>query len=271
VPPVGSEGNLPTPLPEVGQLQGEAASAEGLRRGEPGASADKPAAFPPWVLGVLWLLGGLLGVVTVTGLAWWLVGTYPVAWKVVAWLGGGLTVLLALWGTQSATSAKTLGICAFVVWAYMGWLVIGLTRLPTLVYVDNFSTHDVSLELDGEPWMVVNRGTKREVWMQRETYQLKVRSARTGEVLDRRTITVDESGPYILNVLGAGTYEKGFVEYVEDLKDVGWWKLERKPERIRDVWIRADVNYLFEEPPSRISATKGTKSATKYYLRRLHK
>jgi len=256
VPPTGIEGNLPAPPPGVGQFQGGAASAEGPSLGEAGASGGNTAPF------LLWMLGGLLSVVGVGGLAWWLVATYPAAWKAAAWLGGGLAILFGLWGIQShTTSAKKLGICGFVVWAYITWLVIGLMRSPTMVYVDNFSTHDVSLELEAEPWMVVKRGTKQEVWVQRKTYQLEVRSAGTGRMLDRRTITVDEQCPYILNVLGAGIYEKGRVEH-------GWGIFE-KPERIRDIWIRADVDYLFKSPPFRISVPQGTKGATRTYLLRV--
>lgn len=134
------------------------------------------------------------------------------------------------------------------------------------VHVDNFSAQDVVLELDGIVWTKSAKQSTRSETLTKGSYTLIVRSP-AGAELDRQSIVVDGRGNYVLNVLGAQVYTRGTAEY-------GGFSFgpPRRETRIQSPWFKADVDYLFEEPPPSITVSvkrgQTSGSASRTYLRR---
>jgi hypothetical protein len=228
------------------------------------ANLTKPSgAAKKWLLGLL-LVPALVGAGFLAAV---LGSDHPL------WIVGAVICGLGLFGCFAAVKNNTRSITGGG-WAAIGtivlfsgvWFVVGFANTRTQVYVDNFSEHDLVLELNNQKWLTVNRGQKLEVRLPRKTFELVVRSRETGKELDRRSIRVDNKGPYVLNVLGAHTYYRGSVDYGMSFSFLGGGG--PTATEVKDVWIQANVDFLFKEPPSTISVSKGQVSATRTYLTR---
>jgi hypothetical protein len=239
--------------------------------GDYGNLTRKPT--PAWV----WMLVGLP---VAAGLSWLATEVLDGWIYTIVAIGGAVILGLVLLGFISTTAKREASApgpaawgvfgCAVLLWG--AWTVTGLLFLKTAVYVDNYSDHDVRLELDGKPWLELRAGevgggggrkAGAEARLPRKAHVVTTIDAKTGKELDRRTIDVD-SGPFIFNVLGAGAYLKGTAEY--STMPIMFGNGDRT-ETVSDVWIRARVDYLFEEPPSSISSE--STSETRTYLKRL--
>jgi hypothetical protein len=217
-----------------------------------------------WVV-VLPPLTGLLAWLLADALDGWLWGGLAIA--------GGVILGLVVFGALSATVKRQHGTPTLKQWGYIGlavllwgvWTGVGAVFQRSKVYVDNFSSRDVKLEVNGQPWLEVKAGTQVEARLPRRPATIVTRDAATGEELDRRTVTVEPSA-YIFNVLGAGVYERGSQEY-GDLA-IGFGPGGSSSE-VHDVWIKADVDYLFTEPPGSIEVSEGTHFASRSYLKRV--
>jgi hypothetical protein len=146
------------------------------------------------------------------------------------------------------------------------WLWVGIRWGFATVHVDNFSSHNVILELDGRPWKTCSIDTMDKTQLRRGEYKLVVRSQQDGGELSQLTIKVDSLGNYVLNVLGAHTYYQGTVYYS---KTPTVQPGEPSIEYIREQWFRAKVDHLFEFPPGSLhSSTRSTAHRT-YLVRAL--
>ena len=146
---------------------------------------------------------------------------------------GGLFGLLSLIGLVGSVASGDPRDRANRKWFALGtllsatWVVAGLLgRSPagTTVYVENFSGRDVTLELDGRPWIRADDGTSQQAAIPFGVHEVVTRSADGTAELDRRQVEAKQVAkdplpkdaderdyPYIFNVLGAQTYLKGKV------------------------------------------------------------
>jgi hypothetical protein len=215
---------------------------------------------------VWWAL--LAGLPLTAGLAW-LLSDLADGWVwTIGAAGGGLVLLLLVVAVlRFASSAltklrpKDWGLFAYAVAIWGVWTGVGYLSLRTPVHIDNFSPRAVRLELDGQPWLDVPSGQMQTARLARWDHQIVTRDAGTGQELDRRTVTVDASKAFIFNVLGAGTYLRGSVTY-------GMHFFGPDEKEVRDTWIKADVDHLFEHPPQKIQVSEHTFIATRSYLKR---
>jgi hypothetical protein len=205
-----------------------------------------------------------------------------------AWLlaGGDLWVILGLIGSGIGALAllivlarqRTLGLgrgkmAALVMYAVVlegMWWLLGLNLSQSDVYVDNFSSRTLHVELDGRPWLTCTNKTTTPKVLRHGLYHLVVRAVDNDEVLDERDVFVEGLNlPFVLNLLGAQKYYRGSVQYggIIAFND-------QTPTEIHDVWIKADVDFLLRDPPSSIDVhvRKGQASylatAEKTYLTR---
>jgi hypothetical protein len=274
-PPAGGEyAPGPEPLPLLGPrprdpLQPSEPLPEALRWPPPARRLPASAYA---------LLIGIGAVVFAAGcaLAWLLAG--GTAWTVIS-IGGGILAFLPalslLWGWVksgfAADAGRTLaGWLPFILYGaalWAAWFVIGTTYAWGMVYVDNFSPRDVRLDVDGEEWATSRARTTDTRGLRRGKYTLTVRALDTGEELDRLNVEVSGSGNYVLNVLGAQVYARGTAQY-------GGFHFFGPPpeEAVKLPWFKADVDYLFEEPPASITVSvrrgETATGATKTYLLR---
>ncbi len=133
------------------------------------------------------------------------------------------------------------------------------------VYIDNFSRQDLSVEVDGDLWITSRTGSNLERPLHWGHHEILVRDAK-GKQVDRFNVEIARDSKYILNLLGAQTYYKGYVQY-------SWFAIQEAPEEIREHWIAADVDYLFVQPPDSITVEVSGKgpaytSARKSYILR---
>jgi hypothetical protein len=138
------------------------------------------------------------------------------------------------------------------------WFISGLSYTRSMVYVENGTARTLVVELDGRPWLTVPGSESIKTRLPRKSYQLVVRSEDRAQ-LDTRSLLVGPKKAYVLNLLGARTYHRGLVGYGV-ISGHG-------TSDIQDVWIEADVDYLFEEPPSSVSLPKGQLGTLRSYLR----
>jgi hypothetical protein len=215
----------------------------------------------------------LLGVFAANAVAAWaLAGTE--VWRIVLLVAGLLVAFPLLGGLVGAcrrragAEALLFVFTALYVGALLGsgLLITGYAARAT-VHIDNFSAHDVTLELDGAPWRTAARRSTATASLRRGTYTLVVRS-RDGQELDRRPITVEGRGAYVLNVLGAQVYTRGRVDY----SNLSLFGSPPGEERVQSPWFKADVDHLFESPPKSITVTtrrgQGVASGSRSYLLR---
>jgi hypothetical protein len=160
--------------------------------------------------------------------------------------------------------------CGAVLWAVwtaagaIGPIAAWISRQAT-VYVDNFSARRVRLEVDGSPWVELQPGETTKAQLSRWGRELVTRDAGSGEELDRRPLALD-GDKTLLNVLGAGAYERGVKKY----SMLAWGPDDSPaPQQTNAVWINADVDFLFQDPPQFLAAKDFSKSMTRTYLKRL--
>jgi hypothetical protein len=201
--------------------------------------------------------------VGVGALAWYL-GNAHLAWQIGAGICGvvlffGFTTILK--GGLRGSTRRDWSIIGYALLLMAAWIGGGLSITRAKVYIDNFSDKNVTLELNGAPWRTVDHGNTDQTRLPTGTYELVVRSRENGKELDHRTITVEDKGPYLLNVLGAQTYARGSADY-----GISFSFGDSPDQKLNDVWIKANVDYLFEEPPQSIQVSEGTSFASKSYL-----
>jgi hypothetical protein len=202
----------------------------------------------PWWL----LLGGIALCVT---LAWLLRG---VGWTM--WIMAGLAVLGGLWlawarsrAVPDSVSQKRLRARSRIGWSAIiagicGCAIAALFPIGS-VMVDNETGQTVRLLLDDEPWLTIETGKSKKKALPFGTYQLIVRSVQ-GEQLDQHVISVDEHGPYALNVMGAQLYFQGTVQYGVNVAG-GRPAIKMSNEK----WFLVPkVDYLFRDLPERMVA-----------------
>ncbi len=246
----------------------------------PRDASDQPTApkGPSMLPALSALRGWALLAAAFLALTWFLAGT--------PWLFNGtllVTVLgapgwvAALWGMAKGsadgekTDRKPLGtalLAGLFIFATLGAaLAIHLWFPVGRVIVDNGAGRAVRIRLDGADWVAAGRGTgAATATLRAGSYSIEIVDE-AGVVDDKFQAAVDSAGPYILNVLGAATYTRGTQDYGDAAFGAG-----RTEAVVRDKWIKADADFVFEEPPSSISVVswRGLKSTTAsrtYFLR----
>ncbi len=235
---------------------------------DPGPSSPEPAAEKPAAAGSPWpALLGLLAVAAVLGFVAAFLGSDH--WL---WVAGAVVCGIGLFGCFIAIkeNARELGGRGWLAIGYVAvisavWFSVGLSYTQSAVHVENATARDVVLELDGNPWLTVEHGKTVQTRLPRQQHRIIIRARDNNEELDRRFVLVGSSKAYVLNVLGAQTYYRGRVEYGSMPIALGG---DPDAVEVKDVWIEADVDYLFQEPPQSISVSKGTSYASKSYLTR---
>lgn len=84
-------------------------------------------------------------------------------------------------------------------------------KIHPAIYVDNATPDPVTVEFDGEDWGTVASGAYQKFdgrRMKRGNHTIVVRNAADRNELERRTESIDDYGPFVLNVQGAQTYLK---------------------------------------------------------------
>jgi hypothetical protein len=203
--------------------------------------------------------------VGVSATAWYL-GNAHLAWQI----GAGICGVVLFFGFAVTLKGElrtfTRGdwlITGYVFLLMAAWIGGGLFITRAKVYIDNFSDQNATLELNGAPWRTIDHGNTDQTQLATGTYELVVRSKEKGEELDHRTITVEDKGPYLLNVLGAQTYARGSTDYGFSFSRGG-----SPDKKLNDVWIKANVDYLFKEPPQAVQVSEDTSYASRSYLLR---
>ncbi len=202
-------------------------------------------------------------------LAWWLGGGS--AWEVI---GGGSAVLMAIitysilhasvFGPKGEKSESGLLLSVFL-WALYGWVAIGVwywvgsLQIPGTIHIDNASTRDLQIDLDGQPWRSSSPGQLQMASLRQGYHQITVRPHGGGKTLEELNVCVEGRGVYILNLLKAETYYRGTVQY-------GGFALfgqKEQPREVKEGWIDVTtIDFLFQNPPQSISVkvTKGMES-----------
>jgi hypothetical protein len=188
------------------------------------------------------------------------------------WRGGAILCGLALLGCFYAVKEDFGSMTGPDDWLAVGyiilvsavWFLAGLSHTQSAVYVENGTAKTLVVELDGRPWLTVPPSESIKTRLPRKPYQLVVRSE-DGTQLDARTLAVGPKKAYVLNLLGARTYHRGWVEYGKPILPFGFGP---SAHDIKDVWVEADVDYLFKEPPSSVSVPKSRSWASRSYLLR---
>lgn len=161
--------------------------------------------------------------------------------------------------TELGTSRITAGELLILpyAWAVVGvWWGVGWLAMSGTVYVDNFSAQPVLLELDGRPWIEVDRVSTERRTVRHGAHHLTVRPKGGGESLQELDVMVEGQGVYIFNVLKAQTYSRGQVRY----GGFSFLPSDDTETVINDAWIDVTkVHYLFETPPEsiKVSVPKG--------------
>lgn len=179
-------------------------------------------------------------------------GFWIIAGITASVVGGFMLLILLL--EQRKLRLGWSGVAGAVVYAIIlegMWWWIGYYMSRSNVYVDNFSNRAVRAELDGRPWLTCKRDTTAAEVLHRGRYHLVVRAEDNNEVLDERDVFVDGLNRiFVLNLLGAETYYRGSVQYGGI---IGFG--DNPPTTIHDVWFNADVDFLFQDPPSSITVS----------------
>ncbi len=223
--------------------------------------------------------GWTAGVVAVVGLvAWWTRDTRMTevnpGW--IVFFGGLVSLILWLRALPAMTRSPLGGgrlhlvLAAGIVLSFAEWLLIWHFFPGFRVHLDNFSNSDVELLLNNKAWSTLSRNSSKRATISRGSWTVTVREAVTGKTLDEVPIGSYDSGPYILNVLGAQAYYQGSVTYGEPWPPPT--KREPHETTTRERWISARVNYLFEHPPRSIELNTPKdappRSVTRTYLLR---
>jgi hypothetical protein len=185
-----------------------------------------------------------------------------------AFLSFCLFVLSAMRGTGSPmTRIRASGhLAALCVALVASAAVIHAFERPR-VFVDNASAEDVEVWVDGKLWTSIANHEQQESRLPLGPHELVLRSSTSDQEIDRRQVVVDRDGPFILNILGKQRYIRGSVRYSSkqpDPMEAARRAFEGRPTPneepseapTSDVWIRADVAYVLEQPPESISVSK---------------
>jgi hypothetical protein len=135
------------------------------------------------------------------------------------------------------------------------------------VFVDNASGEDVRIWVDGEHWISIANHAQQKSRLPLGAHELVLHSSKADQEIDRRAVVVDRDGPFILNVLGKQRYIRGTVHYSTrrvNPRDAakrasgGYQTTSDEPNETTttQVWIRANVAYVLEQPPESISVSK---------------
>ncbi len=192
-------------------------------------------------------------------------GIFVLGYVVCGLVGLFATVAFLGWLAKRGASMKMRRCVAGSGLAYIAllagaWHLGGTGARTSAVHVENFSQHDLMLAMDGKPWLEAAKGSSQQVRLQHRKFEVTVKDAKSGAVLDVQQVTVDARGPFILNCLGAATYVRGTVVYSQLGIDSPF------PTETSERWIRANVDHLFTKPPQRVAAKPGEKAAAKSYI-----
>jgi hypothetical protein len=150
--------------------------------------------------------------------------------------------------------------------ALLVWFVAGFGFQTGAVHVENFSSKDLRVDLDGKRWRRCPKRSTSLEHLRWGRHKITIRSADGKEVLEEMEVTVTGGSVHVLNLLGARTYEQGEVRY-----DVIPFVLSgghaSGPVQIRERWFETKADFVFEPPPSKITAS-GRHGATRTYLKR---
>ncbi len=193
---------------------------------------------------VAWLIAG--------SLVWWMVSGF-------GGLGFFFLVLAAILRRLNMRVGKVLRLVGFTGSLLGLWIWIGIVFARSDVYVDNFSSRTVRLELDDSPWLEMADGTTELESLRQGAYQLVIKSM-DGRELARRTLVVDSGRAYVLNVLSGMSYVRESVAY--------GFAYPSGSTIITDEWFPAHADYIFTNAPEKVSVPKGTFKEVKYVLRR---
>ncbi|OAI49369.1 hypothetical protein AYO44_06460 [Planctomycetaceae bacterium SCGC AG-212-F19] len=198
-------------------------------------------------------------------------------WIAVLAVAGFITVVIAFYtikdmvfgGLRSASGAEfgtRIGLLVYAVVLLGSGFLVSEQFARGTVHVDNFSSQDVVLELDGRVWLKATTQSTQRASLTQGSYTLVVRSP-TGTELDRQAIEVEGRDDYVLNVLSAQVYARGEAQY-----GTLSFGMPRQERAVKAPWFKADVDFLFEEPPESITVSvkrgQTVASASKTYLRR---
>ncbi len=190
----------------------------------------------------------------------WLLGG-ETAWLVVSVIGavgmlGGTVVAGKEWltGMRRHGLQPELPLSILYGWAVVGgWYWLGSLQIPGVIHVENASTREVQIELDGQPWVTSAPGQFRRRSVRHGPYRVTVRALDNDQVLDELHVRVEKRGTYVLNVLRAGTFYRGEIVYGKPLPLMG----RDEEQVVKDAWIDVTmVDFLFEDPPQTITVKR---------------
>jgi hypothetical protein len=147
------------------------------------------------------------------------------------------------------------------------WFVAGFGFQTGAVHVDNFSSKDLRVDLDGKEWRSCPKGSTSLEHLRWGRHHVAVRSADGEEVLDEMEMTVTGRSVHVLNLLGAQTYEQGEVRYGVVAFTLFGGDTPR-PVQIRERWFETQADFVFEPPPHKITASVKSGDVTRTYLKR---
>ena len=206
-----------------------------------------------------WLLVAGFVIIVVSLLAWgtrardvsdgspWLLPVLAGAGSLLGWL------TLHPWLARTKVAGVRLsGLSAFAIGlGLLTWMVIWHGFPVCRVFLENACGTNVELRLNGGAWVRLPSGSSTLAIWPREPGEVTVRNADTGTELARYPVGPCNSGPYVLNVLGAQTYYLGTLTYT-----LNRWPPQPPTDPwetpVTESWFEARVDYLFEEPPSAI-------------------
>jgi hypothetical protein len=191
------------------------------------------------------------------GLAWWFAGAqWLVVFLSAVGCGAGVCLGYAAWLTVRGADMRGVpppalwglglgGVALFGLWVHL--------EMSNTVYLDNFTDMEVILEVDGGDTSWLPAKSTQTVRMRQGNHVLTLYAADHKEV-DRMEVEVEGRRPFVLNVLGAQTYLRGKVYYSAFPSG----DAPSEEVKLRDKWIKADVNALFAGPPSSLKANDMT-------------
>ena len=218
-----------------------------------------------------WLMLGLLPVI-VAGIAWLLAGN--VLWLWVSIVGGVVSVGFGLGVLRILMDGDRLNLRSLAMPGYFGlivaiWIFFGYWFQTGTVYVDNYSRHNLRVLVDGEEWTSIRSSSQRVRSIGAGSHRVVVLD-KNGKQLDAFDVVVERKKTYVMNLLRAQTYFRGSQRYGGSVFGYGDKPSE---EKIKEVWFEAEVDYLFETPPSSITVSvrkdmASFASESRSYLRR---
>jgi hypothetical protein len=212
--------------------------------------------FPWW-----FLLGGFALCIL---MAWVMRGIWWSKWTMLAALVVTVAILLyartrrengVLSPTRFRAHARLAG--AVILATASGFVVC--VMFPTgQVYIDNASTQDVRILVDGSEWLTIASTESTRRSLGRGKHRLSIQSKDGTRDLDEYDIEVAAYQQHVCNVLGAQVYFHGWVHF--GIRDPG------RPKVVVEKWFQIPhVDYLFRDPPDVIFAKHP--EAKKYFVK----